>query len=88
MFHYSKNCHACKQYGGDYENLALEAAKSNDLIKFSRLNNDRNTIVCSVNFPYTPVFEIFKKDAKKTPYIYRNQKFTPEMLKQFIEITR
>jgi hypothetical protein len=51
--------------------LALDALKSNDNVKFARMNSDRNDLDCSMNFAYTPVFEIFKDGAKTTPFVYR-----------------
>lgn len=65
MFFYSTHCHACKHYGPFYENLALESIKAgNQNIEFNRMNTDKNTIDCAPNFPYTPVFQVFKSNQK------------------------
>jgi len=51
------------------------------------MNSDRNTLKTSKNFPYTPVFMVFKKHCKENPFIYRSDKFTPKLLKDFLEVT-
>lgn len=30
---------------------------------------------------------IFKKNCKENPYIYRSDKFTPKLLRDFLEVT-
>jgi hypothetical protein len=51
------------------------------------MNSDRNTLECSKNFPYTPVFLFFKSNFKSNPYVYRQERFTPQLLRNFIDIT-
>ncbi|CAD8168376.1 unnamed protein product [Paramecium octaurelia] len=88
IFQYSKNCHACGEYGQYYENLALESYKQeNPTMIFGRMNNDHNKPSCIQDFPYTPVFMVCKKGIQHIPYVYRNQKFTPELLKSFFSVT-
>ncbi|KRX02200.1 Thioredoxin-like fold [Pseudocohnilembus persalinus] len=87
VFFYSKNCFACRQYGGVYEELGLEFLKQDRNIEFNRMNSDFNTLSCATNFPYTPVFQFYKKGAKEAPFVYRSDKFTPQLLKDFIEVS-
>ena len=72
-------------YGPFYEQFVLEnlQAKNKD-IEFNRLNSDNNVLSCSSNYPYTPIFQVFKNGCKNRPFVYRSNKFTPEMLKDFI----
>lgn len=52
------------------------------------MNSDRNTLRTAANFPYTPVFMMFKKNGNTDqPYIYRSDKFTPRLLRDFLEVT-
>ena len=41
---------------------------------------------CSQNFPYTPVFAYYKSTAKESPIVYRNEKFTPDLLEDFVKV--
>lgn len=51
------------------------------------MNSDRNTLKTAPNFPYTPIFMVFKKEDKKNPILYSSTIFTPQELKTFIENT-
>lgn len=88
VFFYSKHCHACKRYGQFFENYALENIISkNENIEYNRLNSDNNEINCVRKFHYTPVFLLFKKDFKKRPCVYLSDKMTPDLLKNFVEVS-
>ncbi|EAR83568.3 thioredoxin (macronuclear) [Tetrahymena thermophila SB210] len=91
VFFYSKHCHACKQYGAHYENLALEYLRNDHShfpkVEFNRMNSDRNSLKTAPNFPFTPVFMVYKKEDKTNPIMYSNTIFTPQELRIFIENT-
>ena len=88
IFFYSKHCHACKKYGGIYESFALENLRNaNSTVEFNRMNSDTNHPDCFPNFQYTPIFMVLRKEDKNSPYIYRSQWFTPDLLKNFLDVT-
>lgn len=74
-------------YGSIYEGIGLEKAKKNENVTFNRMNTDFNTLSKGENFPYTPVFQVYKNGNKEYPYVYRSEKFTPELLEDFITVT-
>jgi hypothetical protein len=51
------------------------------------MNSDENHLKHSQNFAYTPVFTIYKAGNKQAPYVYRSNKFTVDLLKDFLTIT-
>ena len=51
------------------------------------MNSTNNETNCFMNFPFTPVFMLFKKGSKKFPYIYRSQFATQKLLDDFFQIT-
>ncbi len=88
MLFHSDHCHACKAYSPFYESLARENLENKCIDKeYNRMDTDLNTLDCAPNYPYTPVFLVYKLGAKETPYIYKNDKFTPQLLKDFCTIT-
>jgi len=88
MFFYSKHCHACKQYGGFYEELALENLRNpRSDVQFNRMNSDLNQLSSFPNYHYTPIFMVIRKEDKTHPFLYKSPFFRPELLKNFIDIT-
>ena len=88
LFYHSDHCHACKQYGPHYEKFALENLKDpNSNIQYNRMDSDYNRLENLKSFHHTPVFMVLKKDCKLKPFVYLSPYFTPDLLKNFINIT-
>ena len=88
IFFHSKRCHSCKQFGRFFEQMALENLKiENSNIEYSRMDSDHNQLDCFYNYHYTPVFMVLRKDHKKMPFVYRQQRFTPQMFSEFVQLT-
>lgn len=86
LFYYSKYCHACKSYGGIYEHMALDHAKS-ETLDFYRFNSNKNNTNLLKNYLYTPIFMVLRKEDKSKPFIYRSSFMNKKLLEDFISIT-
>jgi len=88
MFYHSAHCHACKQYKPHYEKFALENLKNPESnVQWNRMDSDHNKLDKLKGFHHTPVFMVLKKECKLTPFVYSSQHFTPDLLKNFVNVT-
>jgi len=88
LFYHSAHCHACKQYKPYYEKFALENLKDpNSNVQWNRMDSDHNKLDKLKGFHHTPVFMVLKKECKLQPFVYSSQHFTPDLLKNFVNVT-
>jgi hypothetical protein len=93
VFWYSKECHACRNFGPLFETFARESHRDyNEKYSFTkpryfRINGHLNSTPDVQNLPWTPVFSVIKQGYPNNPLILRNSMLTPKMLLDWIEIS-